>query len=177
MRTGLLLIALLLTEALAASIPAISEDGWYRWQVEDPEGGHVYCWRRDYSYVRKCEESDTAAAVYIYARSRDGEIVDIRIRSLQCGDDMNDEYRELGIVANADSIAWLKTLAEANERASEDATAAIAAHASEQALPVLIALVENRRLDHDVREQALFWLAQSDDDEAFDYLDKLLADR
>lgn len=38
----------------------------------------------------------------------------------------------------------------------------------------LIALVEDRRLDRDLRHRALFWLAQSDDTRAFAYLDRTL---
>ena len=38
----------------------------------------------------------------------------------------------------------------------------------------LIALVEDRRLDRDLRHRALFRLAQSDDTRAFAYLDRTL---
>lgn len=38
----------------------------------------------------------------------------------------------------------------------------------------LIALVEDRRLDRDLRSRALFWLAQSEDARAFAYLDRRL---
>lgn len=177
MRAAILTIALLLSQAVGATIPEMSEDGWYRWQIENPQRGHMYCWKGHNMYATKCDELSGADALYLYAHSRKGEVVDLRIRNERCGDDLEDEFSDLGVVANADSIAWLKALAQANARSSEDATAAIAAHASEDALPALISLIENKRLDQDVREHALFWLAQSDDDKAYEYLDTLLASR
>ncbi len=42
------------------------------------------------------------------------------------------------------------------------------------AVDALIALVEDRRLDRDLRSRALFWLAQSEDARAFVYLDRRL---
>ena len=42
------------------------------------------------------------------------------------------------------------------------------------AVDALIALVEDRRLDRDLRSRALFWLAQSEDARAFAYLDRRL---
>lgn len=42
------------------------------------------------------------------------------------------------------------------------------------AVDALIALVEDRRLDRDLRGRALFWLAQSEDARAFAYLDRRL---
>lgn len=177
MRAFLLIVVLLFSETLYADMPTMSDDGWYRWQIESPEGGHMYCWQRDFSYTSKCDAQSNPGALYIYARKRKGDIVELRIRSEQCSVEGEDEFRDLGVVANVDSIGWLKALAEANTRASEDATGAIAAHASIEALPVLISLVENKRLDQDVREQALFWVVQSSDDEAYVYLDKLLVGR
>jgi hypothetical protein len=177
MRAAILTIALLLSQAIGATIPAMSEDGWYRWQIEDPAGSHMYCWRGRNSYTSKCDELTVPGATFVYVHSRKGEIVDLRLSSAQCAIDLEADARDVGIIDNAESIAWLKALAEANTRSSEDATAAIAAHASEQALPVLISLIENKRLDQDVREQALFWLVQSDDDRAYGYLDTLLAER
>ena len=38
-------------------------------------------------------------------------------------------------------------------------------------------IIESRRVDRDVREQALFALVQTESDVAFSYLDRLLTDR
>jgi hypothetical protein len=40
----------------------------------------------------------------------------------------------------------------------------------------LFAVLRDRQVHREVREQALFWLAQSDSERAFEYLDQLLAD-
>jgi hypothetical protein len=50
-------------------------------------------------------------------------------------------------------------------------------HADDVALPALQSLVEDRSQDRELREQALFWLAQSDSDEAYRYIDSLLGRR
>ena len=47
-------------------------------------------------------------------------------------------------------------------------------HSKEYALQSLFALLEDKAQTRDTREQALFWLMQSDYDEAFAYLDELL---
>jgi hypothetical protein len=45
----------------------------------------------------------------------------------------------------------------------------------ERGVDALFAVLESRKMRREVREQALFWLAQSDSDRAFEYLDRLLA--
>jgi hypothetical protein len=39
----------------------------------------------------------------------------------------------------------------------------------------LFTVLGDQQMHREVREQALFWLAQSDSDRAFEYLDRLLA--
>jgi HEAT repeat protein len=58
----------------------------------------------------------------------------------------------------------------------EEAVFALSLLPEERAVKALAAVLEDRKLDKDVREQALFWLAQSESDEAFAYVDRLFSD-
>ena len=73
------------------------------------------------------------------------------------------------------SVAWLSDQVYADGRISEDAIAAISAHAGDAAFAALTGLLEDRNRAKKTREQALFWLAQTDSDEAFEYLDALIS--
>jgi hypothetical protein len=66
---------------------------------------------------------------------------------------------------------------DAETDVSEDAIAAISMHVGDEAFTALTTLVEDRNSSRKLREQALFWLAQSNSDEAFSYLDRLLSKR
>ena len=46
-------------------------------------------------------------------------------------------------------------------------------HEGSRAVQILIDVVESDA-HMDIREEAVFWMAQSDSEEAFDYLDRLL---
>jgi hypothetical protein len=48
---------------------------------------------------------------------------------------------------------------------------------SERALDSLLRIVRDPGLDRELREQALFWLAESDSDEAFAEIERLLSTR
>ena len=58
----------------------------------------------------------------------------------------------------------------------EDAVFALSQLPEERAVKALAGVLEDRSLDKDIREQALFWLAQSESDEAFAYVDQLFRD-
>ncbi len=90
-----------------------------------------------------------------------------------------------------DAVFWMGQ-ARAHDSAGElerlmveDSNASLRHHAifslsqmpDEGWLETLIALVENRQRPLDDRRQALFWMAQSEDDRAMDYLTKVLTDR
>ena len=82
------------------------------------------------------------------------------------------EINDIGLFDAASSINWLATYVATDDALSEDALASIAAH--RDGLVALIDTVENQRLPMDIREQAIFWMVQSDSDEAFDYVATLL---
>jgi hypothetical protein len=92
--------------------------------------------------------------------------------SPQCQVEAGSEIKDLGEVAAESSMAWLQTYMASADRLAEQALAAIATH--EGGVKQLIEVAENRRLPLTMRERALFWMAQSDSDEAFDYVALLL---
>jgi hypothetical protein len=81
----------------------------------------------------------------------------------------------MGEVDYSASVAWLLQQVAANSRVADGALAAISAHAGDDAFVALTDLLEDRDREQKTREQALFWLAQSDSERAFDYLDALLS--
>lgn len=56
----------------------------------------------------------------------------------------------------------------------EHAVFALSLLPDDRSINGLIAILENRNYTMNLREQALFWLAQSNSDEAFDYVAALL---
>lgn len=57
----------------------------------------------------------------------------------------------------------------------EEAVFALSQLPGERGLDALFTVLRDQQMHREVREQALFWLAQSDSDRAFEYLDRLLA--
>ena len=60
-----------------------------------------------------------------------------------------------------------------NSDVREEAVFALSQLPDDRAVKALAAVLENQKLDREIREQALFWLAQSDSDQAFAYVDRL----
>ena len=57
----------------------------------------------------------------------------------------------------------------------EEAVFALSQLPDDRAVKALAAVLEDRSLDQELREEALFWLAQSDSEIAFTYVDKLFS--
>ena len=140
------------TDSGAADFAAPTDDGWHAWHVQG-----------------------TAAQVRIYVRVNDGSPTQIQFRGNNCMNDEPTEFRDLGVVDNEVSVAWLNDQVHADGRVSEDAIAAISVHAGDAAFAALTGLLEDRKRGKKTREQALFWLAQTDSDQAFEYLDALIS--
>ena len=85
--------------------------------------------------------------VQIYARMKNGVPVNIRVLSSECPVTAEGTITDHGLVSVAENIYWFRRV------------------------------IENPRLDMDVREEALFGLAQSESDAVFEYFDALLARR
>ncbi len=129
-----------------------TDDGWHAWRIQG--------------------ESDL---VRIYVRINDGSPTRIRFRGKACMMDEPTDFQDLGVIDNEFSIAWLVEKVGADSRVSEDAIAAISAHAGDAAFTALTGLLEDRGRGKKTREQALFWLAQTNSDRAFAYLDALIS--
>jgi len=66
---------------------------------------------------------------------------------------------------------------ERNQDVRDDFIFALSQFPDERAFKALIAVIEDRKLSDDDREQALFWLAQSESNLAFEYLSELISRR
>lgn len=66
---------------------------------------------------------------------------------------------------------------ESSAGARENAVFALSQLPDERAVASLVKIVHDVRMEREVREQALFWLVQSDSDEAYDSIDALLSKR
>ena len=148
------LLFLASTNGGAAEFAAPTDDGWHVWQVKSS------------SSSREFDD--------IYVRMEDGEVSKIQIQTSNCYQRTRSPLTDMGIVPNSASVAWLKKLLDSDTRVSEGAIAAISVHAGDEAFTVLTNLLEDRSHKKQLREQALFWLAHSDSDRAFAYLDTLL---
>jgi HEAT repeat protein len=66
---------------------------------------------------------------------------------------------------------------ERNQGVRDELVFALSQLPDDRAFKALIAVIEDRKMSDDDREQALFWLAQSDSDLAFEYLNELISRR
>ena len=181
------------TDGGAAEFAAPTDDGWHLWQVQGSEDGATACcyrWRNGTSSKQGCDldgqhgGSITVGAcdiegdqISVYVRMNAGKVTKIRALTSDCPVTTRSPLDDLGVVSNSASVAWLLRQVDAETDVSEDAIAAISMHVGDEAFTALTSLVEDRDSSRKLREQALFWLAQSDSDEAFSYLDRLLSRR
>ena len=189
--TGLVMfLCTCMAPQLAAEEIVLGDDGWYRWEVTAGKGGQRSCC---YSYnngniLRKgcrlghgmdeftitepCEE--VSDQMQIFVEVRNGRVREVRPLSSSCPVRSESEVITFNGVTETQSIAWLETLIEDEPRMADEAVMTLSFHPKDLALQSLFGLLEDHHQDQDAREQALFWLIQSDYDEAFAYLDRLL---
>jgi hypothetical protein len=179
------------TDSGAAEFAAPSDDGWHVWQVQGAEGGANACcyrWRKGSAKKQSCDldgrhggsitlgdcdlEGDQ---INIYVRMKNGKAAKIRALTADCPVTTQSPVHDMGNMSNADSVAWLTRQVDANGRIAEDAIAAISVYAGDAAFTALTGLLEDRGRGKKTREQALFWLAQTNSDRAFEYLDALIS--
>jgi hypothetical protein len=157
---GILMGAAVLSSATADELLQLDDDGWHTWQVDEPGVSSEMCcftWNRGNKSRRGCnldahsiafsDSGDCAVApgtIQIYVRLDDGEPKDIRVLSSNCPASTESEVADHGLVSTSESLDWFRSI------------------------------IEDRQLDMDIREEALFGLVQSESDAAFDYLDRLL---
>ncbi len=160
--SGLVLIVLLLaagasSQARAAEPINLTDDGWYTW------------------HVASTGEYDDEQ---FYVLVKSGKPTEIEIVGHWCNrwkrsDKKYPEASDLGLLDTNTSIDWLQQHTGERSDLSSDALAAISMHEGSRAVQILIDIVESDA-HMDVREEAVFWMAQSDSEAAFDYLDRLL---
>lgn len=140
-------------ESLGAEFAGPAGDGWHTWQVAAADGDELR----------------------IYALIKAGEPVEFRVRGkYACFDGFDVDAVDLGIVNVDQSIDWLQRHIAPGTELSSDAIMAISLHRGARPVAILSDIVKTGT-DRELREEALFWLAQSDSDEAFAVLDRLLS--
>ena len=137
-------------------------DGWYKWQVEgNTTTGSSCCFRLAGTVSQRTTcDLDNGNGIVIsdspcegasghstyYMRKEGGVPVRIRVYDANCEVSSSAPITNMGSLSPDESVA------------------------------MLLDIVNERKLGMDVREEALFWLAQSNTDSAFAYFDELLSD-
>jgi hypothetical protein len=183
---GVLILATIYSEVVAK--PNFDNDGWHTWRVQAIDNSARCCgtWSRGKltssgcdldtgRHTRGCDDVGTSDELQVYVHTEGGRITKIRALSPQCPATSEQEIHDLGVVSNADSVAWLSPYLRSGSDLGEDAISTIAAHAGPEAFAALRSLVEDRKLAMRVREKALFWLVLAGSDERFDYVETLIA--
>ena len=140
----LLMGAAVLSSATADEILQPKIDGWHTWQVDEPSVSSEMCcftWKRGDASRKGCnldghtiafsDSGDCAVApgtIQVYMRLDDGEPKDIRVLSSNCPVSTESEVADHGLVSAGESLAWFRSI------------------------------IEDQRLDIDIREEALFGL-------------------
>lgn len=154
---GLAVVALMFaagisSQTIAAGTLQLNEDGWHRWQVSSVK-----------------QHADETIFVLIMS----GKAKDIEIAGHWCNGHRHEQAIDHGLLSTDESIDWLQQHLDDPSSLRSDAIAAISMHAGDRPLQILIDIVESDA-DHEIREEAVFWMAMSESDAAFDYIDKLL---
>lgn len=166
---GGLLVAIFLgspanAEILSAEDLSADRDGWHTWQVDEPGASTEMCcftWKRgskgrgagcnldgnNISFSDGADCGAVAGTMQIYVRLDSGIPKDIRVLSSNCPVSTQTPVTDHGLQSVTDNIDWFRSI------------------------------IEDQKLDHDVREEALFALVLSGSDAAFVYLDNLLTKR
>lgn len=188
---------LMLMSAVTASgqnIDIPGDDGWYSWSVPASTTGASSCcfrWQSGHgAAIRACDldgagggytlSGDCAlqsGEVHVYVRMSGGQLDRVHALNADCRVTTASEITELGGVAPDTSVRWLAAQLTGEENRDSEILAAIPMHSGSAAFATLTAFLEDQDRPIELREQALFWLAQSDTDEAFQYLDRLLGSR
>jgi len=149
----ILIAACISSESLSADFGGPAGDGWHTWRVAAADVNELQ----------------------IYVSIELGEPVRLRVRGNSvCSDAPDVEATDLGLVEVDQSIGWLKKYITPRSELSSDALMAIALHPGDHPVTVLASIVKFGT-DRKIREEALFWLGQSDSDGAFAVLDHLLS--
>ena len=173
-----------------AETPQLSADGWHTWRVAAAENASDWCcfqWNSGVSKRKSCDLDDRRNGysssfdqarivdeMQIYVLTRGGEPKQIRALNSQCRVTAKTEIADLGFLEIKDSVDWLQEHIDPHSELSSDVMAAISTHDGERPITVLMDVVrDNSSIDN--RKDALFWLAISGSDSAYEFLDRLLS--
>jgi len=145
----------------SGAILADDADGWHTWQLDEPAAStNLCCFTHTKSSTpqRGCNldgrnkslsnDGDCVAlpgTIKVFVHMIEGHPQDILVLSAQCPVFSESAVIDHGLVSAGDSVDWFRSI------------------------------IENQRLSRDIREMALFALVQSNSEEAYVYLDKLLS--
>jgi hypothetical protein len=175
----------------AAEVPGTLADGWNHWEVPaGAAGARSCCYHVGDGGVRTegCrlgsgsggitingDCAPTSDTLRVYVRMEGGDVREIRALSAACPVATSGPVTEKGGIDTAGSIEWLLRHAGEDSPVADEAVTAIALHEDTSAFTALKTLIEDRGRDMDIRRHALFWLAHSGSESAFEYLDRLLS--
>jgi len=192
---GLVVVLLVSCAALAgrseSGLDESLQEGWNAWRVTS-NGAHrescCYRWNMGKRTPKTCDLDAPLTAVsttqdaaserteiQVYARIESGRASRILMLAPQCPAQAASGINDLGLIAADSSIVWLQTYVVSRGDVAEQALGAIAGHSG--GVGELILVAEDQRLPMVMRERALFWMAQSNSDDAFDYVAMLLSRR
>ena len=184
------LVTSISSNSAVAETPQLGADGWHTWRVTAADNASDWCcfqWNSGVSKQKSCDLDDRRNGysnsnnddtivneMQIYVLTSDGEPEKIRALSSQCRVTSKSEIADLGFFETDDSVKWLQQHIDSYSDTSSDAMAAISTHDGERPISILMDVVRgNSSIEN--RKDALFWLAMSDSDTAYEFLDRLLS--
>lgn len=139
------------SESRSSDLFEVASDGWYSWRIADADD------------------------LEIHALIEAGRPSEFYLPTLQCNRSKVPASTDLGTVKATESIAWLRRFISPRNDVSAAVMAAIAVHPGGEAVRALQDVIRSDR-DWDNRREAVFWLAQSNDQSAYAFLDSLLSE-
>lgn len=120
-------------------------------------------------------------AAFSYSQSRATDVAEVLIQQGRNDGDpgvRSQAWFWLAQTEAAESEAAIRRalLDDTDEGVREEAVFALSQLPEDRAIKALATVLEDRQLGMDIREKALFWLAQTESEEAFEYIDQLLSD-
>ena len=160
---GVLLGAAAWSGSAVADVLPEDADGWHSWQVDEPAASTEMCcftWKNDTRSSQGCNLdghsisfsnsggcSAPPGTIQVYVRLGAGIPEDIVVLSSNCLVSTETAVVDHGLLSAKENLRWFQSI------------------------------IEDPRLEDDVREEALFALVNSSSDAVYAYLDKLLTTR
>lgn len=156
-----------------AQITGLSDDGWHTWSIEAVESVPEMCcysWKRDRASGEGCDldnsrggfstRSDQVGGdIRLFVRMNGGAVADVRALSASCPVTTSSPIHDLGQLPNAESVAWLTNVVATDSDLVSEGIVAIAVHRGNEAKAWLVDKAQSAG-DIDIREDAIFWMAQ-----------------